>query len=981
MRGACDQTVCRNDDFARPGSSFVGTRHASTCKAVDSRASFAWQIGRFVGSHNDLLAAAHQRVHDVARCTSDVTFRPIQPSVARVSAVIGSVAFLAGVAPPALAQPSEAEGATPITIEVTGSNIPRPEAESALPVQILTRDDILHSGATTVPELLSTVSANVLGFNDQLSIGNLVRPGLASANLRGIGDGSTLVLLNGRRIANYAFDGGTVDLNTIPLAAVDRIEILRDGASAIYGADAIAGVINFILRKDFRGIEGATYAAWTEHGGADARQATLSTGYGSLPADRFNVFATMSYRKSDALQAIERPFARTGYIPSEGQLLLSGASFPANIQVKPGILSSPAFATGCAPPAAIPINISGFLSKAPFCGYDFTSTIDIVAPSERTDMLARATFQVDADTQLFAEATYALDRFLYRDSPASIFQGAGASSRPILYPATGPYYPAAFAAANGISGDLNVRFRSAELGPQTSGTDGNALRIAAGAEGVVHSWRYSSAITYSENRQTDRFVSGYVSQSRFIPAFATGLINPFGPSGPEGDALLAGTQIVDDVHHAKASTIGIDAKASNDFFVLPHGPLSIAFGAELRRERLDNAYSPVFTSGDVIGVGGSQQSAAGARTAGAVFIESIVPLARTVEAQIAVRYDHYSDFGGTTNPKVALRWQPMRELLFRASWGTGFRAPTLYDLFTPLTQSAVAGASLKDPVRCPVTGLPSDCPGEFGGAFPSSAGGNRNLGPEKSEQTNAGIAWEPVRGLSLEVDYWKINERDVIGTLNAAVVFADFGRYAQTNIVRGPVDPNFPALPGPIELVLLNEQNLGDLRTSGVDVGAHWHKTIPHIGDITFGLDGSYALRWDEQLDGVHYTSTLGRKVAAIDGPVPRWKHHVTLNWERAPFGATIGETYQSGYVDANVDRTGVPLSVPPRDAGAYDIWDVEARYSAPFHTTIALGIKNLFDRPPPFSNQPFTRQVGYDPTYADPTGRTYYVRLSYAFK
>lgn len=901
--------------------------------------------------------------------------------MARVSAVIGSVALLAGVAHPALAQPSEGQGGAPITIEVTGSNIPRPDTESALPVQVLTRDDILHSGAATVPELLRTVSANVLGFNDQLAIGNLVRPGLASANLRGIGDGSTLILLNGRRVANYAFDGGTVDLNSIPLAVVDRIEILKDGASAIYGADAIAGVINFVLRKDFRGFEGTTYGAWTEHGGDDARQATLSAGYGALPTDRFNAFATVSYRQNDALHAIDRPFARTGYIPSEGLLLLSGASFPANIQLRPGLLSSPSFATGCAPPAAIPIDISGFLSKAPFCGYDFTSTIDIVPPSERTDILARATFQIDVDTQLFAEAMYALDRFTDRDSPASIFQGPGASSQPVLYPATGPYYPAAFASANAISGDLDLRFRSEELGPQTSAADGSALRITAGADGVVRSWRYGSAITYSENRQTDRFVSGYVSQSRFLPAFATGLINPFGPSGSDGNALLASSQITEDVHHAKASTIAIDAKASNDFFVMPQGPLSIAVGAEWRRERLDNGYSPVFTSGDVLGVGGSQQSAAGARTVGAVFVESIVPLARTVEAQFAARYDRYSDFGGTTNPKVALRWQPMRALLLRASWGTGFRAPTLYDLFTPLTQRAVFGASLQDPLRCPVTGLPADCPGQFGGAFPSAAGGNRNLGPEKSEQANAGIAWEPIRGLSLSVDYWKINERDVIGTLDPAVVFANFERFAQTNIVRGPVDPRFPALPGPIETVLLNQQNLGDLRTSGVDVGAHWNTTIPRIGSFAFGFDGSYVLRWDEQLDDVHDTSTLGRKVAGINGPVPRWKHHTSLDWERPPFGATIGETFQTGYLDANVDRAGAPLSVPPRRVGAYDIWDVEVRYSASFHTTIALGIHNLLDRAPPFSNQPFTRQVGYDPTYADPAGRTYYVRLSYAFR
>ena len=200
-----------------------------------------------------------------------------------------------GSAIPALAQQPLGDDHATIRIEVTGSNLSRPDTQSPLPVQVLTRDGIVNSGATTVPELLNGVSANVLGFNEQRSIGNLVRPGLASANLRGVGDGSTLVLLNGRRVANYAFDGGTVDLNSIPLAAVDRVEILKDGASAIYGADAIAGVINFILRKDFRGFEATTYGSWSAHGGADARQATLSAGYGALPTDRFNVFATMRF--------------------------------------------------------------------------------------------------------------------------------------------------------------------------------------------------------------------------------------------------------------------------------------------------------------------------------------------------------------------------------------------------------------------------------------------------------------------------------------------------------------------------------------------------------------------------------------------------------------------------------------------------------------------------------------------------------------
>jgi iron complex outermembrane recepter protein len=895
--------------------------------------------------------------------------------------IIGSASLFAVVVFSALAQPSDEDVRGSIKVEVTGSRIARADAQSALPVQVLTREDILRSGATTTSDVLGKVSGNMLGFNDQLAIGDLVRPGLASANLRGIGSGSTLVLLNGRRVANYAFDGGTVDVNQIPLSAIDRIEILKDGASAIYGTDAIAGVVNFVLRKDFRGFEATGYGGWTEHGGADTHQAVLTAGYGKLAADRFNVFATVSHQKDDALRALDRSFSRTGYIPGEGVNQLSGTSFPSNIQVRPGVLVNPAFATGCKPPASIPVNIAGFLSRAPFCAYDFPSAIDIIPPAERTGAVGRATLQVNADNQLFAEASYAYNRFIFRNSPTAALQAVGAISQPVLYPAGGLYYPTEFAAANGIAGDLNLRFRTVQLGPQTNGTDTRALRVAAGAEGTLSSWSYSTALVYSENRQSDRFMSGYVSQARFIPALATGLINPFGASGPEGDALLASTQIVGDSHHGKGTTLAIDVKASKEVCEMPAGSLAIALGGEARREKLDNIYSAVWSSADILGLSATQQSAGGSRTAAALFVEADVPFARGFEAQVAARYDHYGDFGSTTNPKIALRWQPARTLLLRTSWGTGFRAPTLYDLFTPLSLRPIFAASLVDPIRCPVTGLPMDCPGAFGGAFESASGGNPNLQPEKSEQFNAGVVWEPLFGLSLNVDYWKINKRNVIGALDTGVVFTNFDRYAPTNIIRGPAEPNFPALPGPIETVLLTEQNLGDLRTSGIDIAANWRSRSTSIGIFGFGLDGTYVLSWDEQLDGIRYTSALGRKGSGIAGPVPRWKHHATLNWEYGQWGATIGQTYQLGYLDANVDRAGAPLPVPPRRVGSYDVWDLQGRYSGFPNATIALGVKNLMDRVPPFSNQAFTRQVGYDPAYADPRGRTYYARLTLVFK
>jgi iron complex outermembrane receptor protein len=360
-----------------------------------------------------------------------------------------------------------------------------------------------------------------------------------------------------------------------------------------------------------------------------------------------------------------------------------------------------------------------------------------------------------------------------------------------------------------------------------------------------------------------------------------------------------------------------------------------------------------------------------------MFAEAGVPIVPGLEAQIALRHDHYSDFGGTTNPKIALRWQPTRPLLLRASWGTGFRAPPLYDLFTPLARSGIFGASLQDPVRCPTTGLQIDC----GRVFVATKGGNKGLEPEKSEQFGAGVVWQPAADISLIVDYWKINKHGVIGSLDPAVVFGQFARYAPTNIIRGPVDPAFPDLPGPIETVLLTRQNLGSLRTSGIDVDIHWHGPRTPFGNFGVRLEGAYTLAWEQQLDGTTYTSALGRRGLGIAGPVPRWKHYASLRWQLGPWNATLAQAYQRGYDDANMDRNGAPLPVPPRRVGSYEIWDVQMIYSGLLNATLALGVKNLMDRAPPFSNQPFSRQVGFDPVYADPRGRTLHARLTLAFK
>jgi iron complex outermembrane receptor protein len=251
---------------------------------------------------------------------------------------------------------------------------------------------------------LSQVSANLIGVTDAIFIGN-GRPGLSSANLRGLGEGSTLVLLNGRRVANYATTGGAVNLNFIPVAAIDRVEILKDGASAIYGADALAGVINFVLREDFRGVLLSAYGAATQHGGGNQQQATVTAGIRRPGCRPFQRLCDRQFSEQRALVARDRPFSRTAYRPDE--YIDNGrerdATFPANIRVNQGnqfTFVNPSFAAGCMPPFSVPVR------GTQMCGYDHLSFINLLPPVERTNVFAGATWRVAPDHQVFGQYLY-----------------------------------------------------------------------------------------------------------------------------------------------------------------------------------------------------------------------------------------------------------------------------------------------------------------------------------------------------------------------------------------------------------------------------------------------------------------------------------------------------------------------------------------------------------------------------------------------
>jgi len=385
-------------------------------------------------------------------------------------------------------------------VEVVGSRIARIDAETALPVQIIRRDEIERSGALNAEDVLARISANFGSTTEATSIGRNDVPGFSGASLRGFGEGATLVLLNGRRLANYAFSGQAaqgVDLHAIPLAAIDRIEVLKDGASALYGSDAIAGVINFVTRSDFAGAEVSASQGESERGGGARSRATLALGRSDPASSGFNVFGVLDAQRSQRLRAVDRSFAATGYRPELGLDVSATAmlSWPANIlqfvgnQVR---LLNPA-ARQCT---------SLTVFKDGVCQFDIAKTIDLIPPSRQLNLLLRATGPLAPQVEAYAEASLAHDEVVLRTSPTPASRN-NANGTTFDLPATSPYYPRGL----GLSGDLNLLYRTVPLGPRTEEVQSRNRRLLLGVKGRASGWDFDLGVADNDSRADDRFVS------------------------------------------------------------------------------------------------------------------------------------------------------------------------------------------------------------------------------------------------------------------------------------------------------------------------------------------------------------------------------------------------------------------------------------------------------------------------------------------
>jgi len=899
-------------------------------------------------------------------------------------------------------------------VVITGSSIKQIEGAGALPVLTLNRADIERTGVQTVEQLLQTISAMSSSGQTQLSTAvGISTYGESNVSLRGLGSERTLVLVNGQRLAAFAGGGGsTVNVNNIPLAALERVEVLKDGASAVYGSDAVAGVVNFILQKNFQGIQvGGTYGTPTASGGGQQYQANIVAGIGDLTKDRFNVTGSLQWNKNQDLLGIDREFSKTA---NKVPYFASGATGQGNIQGAwdPGVngvsmgqgvtvgglgyLGSSG--SGYGNPMATPTNRCGDINmalapslssaKKPYCNFDTGPFIGLLGQTESVSGTLNGAWQLNDKAELYGDLLWSrtVATVAYQPSPLrTSFLDTDEEfdkqkiDRVLLLRPTNPNYQTAadYLNANGLGAlvgqPLGITARVFDFGRRTEENTSTQFRMVGGARGEVMNQSYDVSAFWNQNKMDGKVTAGYFSQVGFARATQDSGSdwNPWSLTQSAAfQALIAPSKYVGPTLSGKSQSYGLQATLSGDVTPLPAGMMQYAAGLQYRKESLVQTPAPAQFTGDIAGLGGATKPIDADRSVYAMFGELNVPVVKNLDLNLALRWDDYSDFGSTTNWKANFRWQPVQQLLFRGSYGTGFRAPTLSDLHTPIVLAT--SSQFNDPVT-----------GQTDLQVNERSGGNPDLQPETSTQYGLGAIWQPLNNLALSLDYFNIKVEDVIAQASTQDVVsqAALGNPAFTPYVKRDPVTN--------QIIETSTQllNSGSLHVAGFDLGVNYRQPIGP-GILSVGLQGTYYTTFDQTSPTGATTSKIGTTVDGQGNPVPsstagldgygvviRYKQYLSATWTQGSWAATLGNSYATGY------HAGWDLNDNPTHIGAMSLWDLQVAYSGFKNTVLTLGARNLFDKQPDtFVNVSNGFQSGYDPSQYDPRGRFVYLTGSFKF-
>ncbi|HEU5436333.1 MAG TPA: TonB-dependent receptor, partial [Telluria sp.] len=859
-----------------------------------------------------------------------MTETPISRSVRRIFAGGGAIG-LALLSLPAQVAAQEAAPAPMQRVEITGTNIRRAQAETASSVLTVNRNDIERSGKTTVAELLQTLAVDNAG-SVPVTFGSGFASGASGISLRGLGTASTLVLLNGRRIAPYglADDGQKVfaDLNVIPTDAVDRVEILKDGASAIYGSDAIAGVVNIILRQNFTGTSVRALHGAAEWDGQQT-DVSLTHGFGDVDTDRYNAFFNIEYKKHDEIWYRERDdrdwvgrndlrpwgfsaqeaLGGTGAITGNnaaGNAINGNVRNPVTLDYynrgnPAGVGFTRTF------PAAACTAFTNHPQGDPGggCLIDASMVYGQIRPTqENITLYGRGTWKVNDTIEAYGEANWYTSQTDSNTTPSSVsasvgFPGGPVSNAAVALGATHPDNPYFGTAAR-------LRYLAGDVGARVNAVDSTFIRLLGGVKASYYGWDWDSALLWSRSKvnnerkgylqrdvafamlnPTPENVAAAIINNPAYAALPPGTLWRIGESaGLNSPAVYAALSPL--ISNDARTEIGqIDIKGSREFGKLPGGALGVATGAEFRHEKTELEPTTGTERGNIIGLGYSAYD--GQRNVAAIYAEVLAPVWKGVELTGALRWDHFTDVGDNWTPKAGVKWNPVRELALRATWAKGFRAPSP-------AENGVGGlaafSTAADPQRCAL-GVASACNPASVAVITSP---NPNLEPEDSKSWNVGLIWDPLPRASVSVDYWEIKRENEINQeqINAAI--------AGGRIARDPsTATTIPGDPGAITAVLASYVNSAETQVRGLDIDARYGFKLPrNYGNLVFDVKWTHLFEWTRtEQDGTEldFAGTHGNCDVTNCIGTPDNRANLRASWERDTWRVSANLNYR-GKID-----------------------------------------------------------------------------------
>ena len=843
--------------------------------------------------------------------------RPLAHAVSMATAAAGS--FVLYPATQAAGQEAQNQPALEEVV-VTGSRIRRAVSDAPSPIEVMDRLEIDLTGLENIADVLRNTTYNSFGSFRERSGSSYGQVALVS--LRGLGSDRTAVLVNGRRVPGNPFTGtAAVDLNSIPLAAIERVEVLTDSASAVYGADAIGGVVNIILRDDYNGAEIEIGTESPTRVGADSDHVNFVIG---TSTDRASALFTAELFERDPIFDGDRAYSSVQINgPNLGDTI--GVSAGGNTAFHPWFLA--AKAVGDCPTdvyAGVLGNPFGVPGTA--CGFGYADISAQTGGLDRISTFLDAKYEFTPGHEVFFENRYTRIESFGRYAPAVGFFDVAADSpyNPLDISGESYFWPTM---PDGTLLPFGLFHRFVGHGPRDDDTVRFELDSVLGLTGTLG----DSDVNYEAYLRSYRYDGSeegetYILQSQVELEVERGdydLTNPFSQDPDHLAALgrMAATLYRDIVTKYSAAGVSLDGFA----WEMPAGPVGWAVGAETATEDYLDDYDAFREAGNILGSAGN--SSAGDRSRWAVFGEVSIPLTDTLDLNLAGRHDDYDDFGSAFSPQISARWQVADPVVLRASWGEGFKAPNLTELYQERSQSF---NDVQDIYRCEALGIAEDdCPENQVENFTS---GNPNLRAEDAESFNIGIVWEPLDDLQVSLDRFRIEMVDGVDVLGFETIIEleNSGQLPDGIVIERGASTQ-PGDPGALVSIVRPFTNQALTTVEGYDLRANYQHSLPGNGGVLAAdLEATILTSYEEipspADDPIDYVKdeASGAPAERIEGTL-RWSRDV---WTANLIWRYIGDHDEGDYEDQST-------------------WDVTVVWDAPWGGAISAGVRNLTDEDP----------------------------------